>query len=318
MDWISVSITNLNDIQKDNSDIDIQSMQIYSYISSIDIILEAINQLHRVIMNKTSVPFKGEKSIFIENSLHVDDNAYFKHIRAIFGAHPVNITDKSGQWFASWPYNSSIDEYDFQVSLYSNKVNQNDIVFGIKFNELESFLDQRYSYLNKLIEAIDSQYNDYLRLKRSQPIRKNKNVINQLKILHEEAKVRLNNDYYVYAIVDLLKLFNTKITPSSDIELLYKEKLYTVVEEVYHNLQEMEIVDLLTDKVLYPEYPSALSYEMPKLLSYLSHPTDDHLFDYYIEQINNKSNKKIIIHRDDSDDLIFLKIKIIMYYKMWI
>jgi len=77
MDWITVAVTNINDMKKDNSNIDIQSMQIYSYISSIDIISEAITQLYRVIVNKKTIPFKGEKSIFTDNSLFKDDNDYF-------------------------------------------------------------------------------------------------------------------------------------------------------------------------------------------------------------------------------------------------
>lgn len=318
MDWISVAITNINEIKKDNSNIDIQSMQIFSYISSIDIILEAIQQLHRVIINKTSIPFKGEKSIFLDNTLDKDDNHYFKHIRAIFGAHPVNIKDEKGQWFASWPYSSQMEGYDFQVALYSNITDQTDITFGIKFSELEEFLHQRYSYLNILIKTIDNQYDDYLTLKKSQPIIKNQDIIKQLEILYDEAKDRLNNDYYVYAIVDLLKLFKTQISSNNLIECQYKEKLYEVVEEIYHNLQEMKITDLLTDKILNPEYPSSLSYEMSKLLSFLSHPINDHLFDYYIKRINDESNKQIIIHSNDSNDLILLKVKIMMFYKMWI
>ena len=318
MDWISVAIESLNDLKKDDSNIDIQSMQIFSYISSIDIIVEAVQQLHRVIINRTSVPFKGEKSIFLDNTSNKDDNHYFKHIRAVFGAHPVNIIDEKGQWFASWPYSSHIEGYDFQVTLYSNMIDQDDITFGIKFNELEEFLHQRYSYLNTLIKTIDNQYDDYITSKISLPIIKNQDVIKQLQILHVEAKDRLNSDYYIHAIIDLFKLFKTQISPNNDIELEYKEKLYTVVDEIYHNLQEMKITDLLTDKVLYPNYPSSLSYEISKLLSFLSLPTNNHLFDYYIKRINAKSNKQIIIDSNDSNDLIFLKVKIMMFYEMWI
>ena len=204
------------------------------------------------------------------------------------------------------------------MSLYSNQVDQDDIVFGIKFSELEGFLYQRYSYLNKLIEIIDFEYDNYISLKKSQPIEAKPEIIKQLEILHNEAKDRLNNDYYVYAILDLLRLFNTNMSSNHDLELLYKDKLSEVIEEIYQNLQEMKIVDLLTDKILYPDYPSSLSYELSKLLPFLSHPINDPLFDYYIKQINNKSNKQIIIYNTDSKDLIFLKIKMMMYYEMWI
>ncbi len=80
----------------------------------------------------------------------------------------------------------------------------------------------------------------------------------------------------------------------------------------------MEIIDLSTDKILYPDYPSSLSYEMSKLLPILSHPIYDPLFDFYLKQINDKSNKTIVIYDEDSYDVIFLKVKILMYYDMWL
>ncbi len=199
MDWISVAIRNLYDMKNDNTNIDVLSMQTYLYISSIDIIFEAIIQLHRVLACDNSIPFKNDNSVFQKNTPfeHMDDNTYFKHIRATFGAHPVNLNDKSGQWFASWPYKDSMDEYDFQVRLYSNKPKQEDITFGIKFNELNNFLNLRYSYLNNLIEMINNQYNNYVLEKKERIISTDKNIIKQLEILLEEGKDRLNNDYYV-------------------------------------------------------------------------------------------------------------------------
>lgn len=320
MDWISVAIRNIDDMKNDHTNVDILSMQIYSYISAIDIIFEAITQLNRVLTGSNSIPFKNDNSIFQKNTLFrfMDDNTYFKQIRAIFGAHPVNINHQSGQWFASWPYNQSIDDHDFQVRLYSNKINQDDITFGIQFKELDEFLNSRYLYLDTLIKIIDNQYNEYILEKNKQPIKSNKNTIKQLEILLEEAKNRLDNDYYIYAVVDLLKIFNTKLLSDHSLEKKYKEELKKVIDEIYKNLQNMEIIDLLTDKILYPDYPSSLSYEMSKLLPILSHPTYDPLFNFYLKQINEKSNKEILIYEDDSDDLIFLKVKILMFYNMWI
>ncbi len=319
MDWISVAIRNINAMKNDNANIDVLSMQTYLYISSIDIIFEAIKQLQRVLAGNNSIPFENDNSIFQKNTSfeYMDDNTYFKHIRATFGAHPVNLKNKNGQWFASWPYNHSIDD-DLQVLLYSNKINQDDITFGIKFSELNNFLNSRYSYLNDLIEMIDNQYNTYVLEKKEQIINTDNNIVKQLEILLEEAKERLNNDYYVYAIIDLLKIFNTQLSSNNSLGKKYKEELKKVIDEIHKNLQNMEIVDLLTDNILYPDYPSSLSYEMSKLLPILSHPTYDPLFDFYLKQINNKSNKEIVIYENDSNDEIFLKVKILMYFKMWL
>lgn len=320
MDWISVAIRNLYDMKNDNTNIDILSMQTYLYISSIDIVFEAIKQLHRVLAGDNSIPFEKDNSVFKKNTPfeYMDDNSYFKHIRAIFGAHPINLKDKNGQWFASWPYNHSVDDDDFQVRLYSNKLDQEDISFGIKFNELNNFLNLRYSYLNDLIEMINNQYHNYVLEKKEQIINTDKNIVKQLEILFEEAKNRLNNDYYVYNVIDLLKIFNTELSSNHSLEKKYKKELKKVIDEIHKNLQNMEIVDLLTDNILHPDYPSSLSYEMSKLLPILSHPTADPLFNFYLKQINEKSNKEIIIYEDDSNNEIFLKVKILMYYDMWL
>lgn len=50
MDWISVAIRNLHCFPALDSNIDVRVMQIYSLISSIDIVNEAVMQLHRVFL----------------------------------------------------------------------------------------------------------------------------------------------------------------------------------------------------------------------------------------------------------------------------
>ncbi|RLA84416.1 MAG: hypothetical protein DRG78_01460 [Epsilonproteobacteria bacterium] len=317
MDWISVALTNVNNIKEDNLDINRKSMQVFSYISSIDIIYEAINQLHRVIVDENSIPFKNNVTIFTNNTLDKDDNEYFKHIRSIFGAHPVNIKDENGKLFASWPYDSHTKDYDLQVSLYSNNVGQNDITFGIKFSELHEFLYQRYTYLNTIIDNIDIQYDKYIAQKKSQLIEKNENITQQLEILQHEAKDRLNNEYYTSTIDDLLQLFDTNDLLEDNIESQYRKELTKVIDEIFRNLQEMNIVDLSTHNIIYPDYSPSLTYEISKLLPILSLGNNDPMFSYYIKRINNESNKQIIIDEEDSYNLIFLKIKTIMYYKMW-
>ncbi len=132
----------------------------------------------------------------------------------------------------------------------------------------------------------------------------------------KKQTIDYDNDYYVHSIAHLLKLLNTKLSPSNILEKQYKEELNKVTKEIHENLQQMKIVDLLTDKILYPDYPKALSYEMSKLLPLLSNPTSDPLFSYYIKQTNDKSNHQIILlMKMQICDI--LKVKILMYYKIW-
>jgi len=122
MDWIDVStsrISNVNLNANNIKDINLFSTEVFFYISMIDIIFESIKQLHRVIIDINSVPFFNEKSCF-SNHNYSNDNDYFKHIRAIFGAHPVNLRDKENEkWFASWPvFDQSVNKkYDLMVYL---------------------------------------------------------------------------------------------------------------------------------------------------------------------------------------------------------
>jgi hypothetical protein len=319
MDWISVSIRTINFPTKKINNLDSQTIEVYMYISLIDIIYEAINQLHRVLIDNKTIPFQNQNNIF-KDTTGKDDNEYFKHIRSIFGAHPVNIKDKDGQqWFASWPYPSDNEKYDFQVSLYSNDLNKQDIIFGIKFSKLNEFLFQRYTYLNTLIDEIDEQFKQYCLRKQNQLIERKNNILEQLDILTKESRDRLNNDYYVNIIEDLKILFDTKLDYSLELfEIKYKKKLKEVMNEVLNNLQKMEIVDLKTDKIIFPDYNSQIFYELSKLLICLTHDNYDPLFSHYIKQINKKSTNEIILNENDSREELYLKLKIIMYYKMWI
>lgn len=318
MDWISVAIRTINYPEQDTNDLDSKTMKVYTYISSIDIIYESINQLHRVLIDRDSIPFSNDKTIFKDNILFRDDNSYFKQIRAIFGAHPVNIEDKNGKWFASWPYSSDTKEYDIQVSLYSNELKKEDIIFGLRFKELKEFLFYRYSYLQKLINEIDSQFKEYCSEKKLRPINKTNNISKQLEILLKESKDRLNNDYYIGVVESLIILFNVQLDSSiKPFEINYKNELQKVVDEVINNLQEMKILDLETHKIVFPDYNNDISYELSKILVFLSEENYDPLLGFYIKRINEYSTNEIELNENDSKEVLFLKIKIIMYYKMW-
>lgn len=97
MDWISVSVRYLMNFPELPENIDVKALQVYSLISSIDIAVEALQQLHRIIESDHKLerwPFKKSANVFKNKTpylSHEDDDAYFKSIRAIFGAHPTNL-----------------------------------------------------------------------------------------------------------------------------------------------------------------------------------------------------------------------------------
>ena len=63
MDWITVAVRYLKKLPRFSDDIDIKVIQVYSIISSIDIVYEAISQLHRVLKNTKKPPFDGDDVI---------------------------------------------------------------------------------------------------------------------------------------------------------------------------------------------------------------------------------------------------------------
>ncbi|WP_240537113.1 hypothetical protein [Marinomonas flavescens] len=145
MDWISVSVRHLDNAPKFDSNIDVKCMQIYSLISSIDLISASVNQLHRVFVNEKTVPFKGEKKCFHNRLIErEDDNTYFKTLRACFGAHPVELNQSNSKRFASWPFKSYLNNADLTVHLYSREIGEEDLTLDVYISELLKFLTTRY------------------------------------------------------------------------------------------------------------------------------------------------------------------------------
>lgn len=167
MDWITVSTEyiNLTEIKANNANI--ISMQVYSMITSYDIIIESVIQLHRVFFDTDKSPFNDETAIF---NKEVSDKSYFKQIRAMFGAHPVNLTgldgDKGKQYFASWSSARLASKHDMSVFLYSNIPGEPDIDFGIDFELIHKLALKYFNHLNEIMEEIEKQYRESLCEKR--------------------------------------------------------------------------------------------------------------------------------------------------------
>lgn len=275
MDWITVAVEY---ISKYKIKTQTSSIEVYSYISSIDIVWEAIIQLNRVIFQTTKVPFSKDKTCFSNNIFNQTDNIYFKTIRACFGAHPVNLSDPTNpknekkKRYACWSGNHFGDG-DFSVYLYSNQTNEENILLSIYFNQINDFFEKRYNYLNNIIKEIDLQFKQFCNLQSQIPIEKNDDTLEQLYILQIESKNRLNNNYYNYLIGRLILLFSTSVSHPKNEPMVneYREKLKALVEKVYYNLQNMKIEDL--DDNLLNLSPKLISngwgYWMEKLCQYL-------------------------------------------------
>lgn len=310
MDWIDVAIDYIVNKESLSDSINIKCMQAYTYISAIDIVWQSIQQLHRAIISKNSVPFSGEKKIFTDNTISCDDNEYFKHIRAVFGAHPVNL-NKEGKWFASWPTDHVYLQYDYTVILYNANVDNEHMVFGYRVNELDEFLITRYGYLNLLIEELENQYQSYKKEKANQKIGLSNCIIEQLVILKSEAENRLNNDYYLYIITELLLLYQTNSTLEYNKKAVdkYLNECNKLVEEILVNLQNMELIDLENGYLIDLEHPNEIHYPLSKIYESLREKSNE-LYDYYLNKISMFLKDFVTIMPDMNDDEVFLLIKV--------
>lgn len=269
MDWITVSMEYIDDVRNGKRSC-LQSMEMFAYIASIDVVWEAVQQLHRVLFNTDKIPFKNENKCFNEKLLEQDDNDYFKTLRASFGAHPVNLKgeEKGEKYFASW---SGDFLGNYSVLLYSNKVGNGFRTLYLKMNELNKFLDKRYNYLYQLMDEIDRQYEEFKHEMKNIPIKRVDDIYNQLLILQEESNKRMH--LYDTLIKELTMIFNVEITniENENMVIEYKEELKPLVNDIYKSLQDMDNNEI-NDDILYQtseKLPNGYGYFISKLTDYI-------------------------------------------------
>lgn len=324
MDWISVAVSYLSEhpipIQKANDDL--TSVNVYTYISCVDMVFEAIKQLYRVLVSEKGQPFENESTIFTENEYCKNDNDYFKLIRSCFGAHPVNLNDyfTSGEAkerrFASWS-GGHFSRRDYGVVLYSNRLDIPNIFFDISFSEVDSFLVRTYSYLNELIRLIDEDEEETKRRLRKKTIRVDANPVNQLEILEAENKARYNNDYYQYIINELKLIFGTQISnPDNLIKVnQYRNILKPIIDQLRSVLQEMELDEVKA----YEEsnhHGRALPHSVSNGLSELSECiySDSFTYPIFLPSLIRYISPAVIITGDETEEELYVLAKTAFYY----
>lgn len=317
MDWITVSIRHLENAPDFDKNIDVRVMQMFSLISSIDLISESITQLHRVFINPKTLPFAGDKKCFA-NRLFADedDNSYFKTIRACFGAHPVNLNKSNTKRFASWPFDSRSNTAELTVHLYSSNINDEDLPLHLNRNELLEFLTTRYDYLDVIADKIESLFIEYQKNLSKQLIESKFDPLEQLYVLKAESVKRLDNDYYNGEIDELIMIFEAEVTDPNLVPIAdsYKHSLLPLIEEIKTNLQSMNIVDLENAYELRvrSDLRRELSYELGKFYSWIHGDRYDPLLHYYFERFNAVTGGKFNFNNTDEINLTFLKAKLML------
>ena len=279
MDWITVSVEHINSISVDYRK-NMSSIEVYAFISAIDIIVEAVQQLHRVIHNKKAALYGKDRDIFKDNKLNQNDLEYFKTLRSCFGAHPVNLKEpgfenkEEKRRFASWSTNPYENE-TYCVILYSNQHTENWIPLTISLSQILLFGSKYYEYIDNLSESLKKQYDEFASEKITKQIPTPKSIVEHLDILLEESKSRLDSVVYRSILKELKIYFETEITSEDNAELVdkYRKDLVPLISEIHEHLQNMDFSDLKHENLLYPE-----SKELPTGWEYWKNELVEHVF----------------------------------------
>ena len=149
---------------------ELQTSELLLLIFYVDILLEATDQIYRVLYNTSKLEIISEKEIFVnkpEAYSKLDDREYFKELRAIFGAHPVNLRDPDGKKrFADIPmppnpailfgkYPPIKGRYDFYERLWTSTRHDDDTIFmPLKVSEVLEFANVLVERFAKFTERL--------------------------------------------------------------------------------------------------------------------------------------------------------------------
>lgn len=276
MDWIEVVVSTIdikNLSRENNND---ASVKMITFISCVDVLWEAIQQLHRVFFSTDKIPFSGDCTIFKNKLFETDDNKYFKTIRSCFAAHPINLSDYfSGgdakeRRYAGWS-GGNFGTGGFSVYLYSNCPDVKSIRMTIYFDELIRFAESRYNYLNTIMEQIDKVVSDYYSKCKKTAIPQPENICEWIDVLMDETNKRFENDYYSYSLTKLRTIFSTQITDKNNCEIVehLRKRLIPVVNEIHDNLQNMRIADIKSLDIIEGIIPSDCQYFFSKVCEWV-------------------------------------------------
>ena len=267
MDWIDVGVQYIEEFQPSGRHGLQNCIEIYSFITAIDIIYEAIISLFWVLQKngedgaRGRTPFYQKKGCFsaVANTSITDDR-FFKELRACCGAHPTDLEtlisdDEAGKKqyrFASWTYIEN--SKSFNVMLYPESTTGKTITIKVFYSELIEYFEQRFSYLNTLMERIDALYAGFKAEKANEPIPKSSDPLEQLRTLKTANIQRLNNEYYDEIIDQFICFLNTDFESKANEALIenYRAKLVSEIETLYHNIQQLDYRDMPLDKLLNP------------------------------------------------------------------
>lgn len=320
MDWIIVAVEHINSMAEDNTK-SMSAMEVFTCIASVDIIIEAVQQLHRVIQNTDPLLFKDETDVFEGNQFFQNDYRYFKTIRSCFGAHPVNLEEPGSpqntklRRFASWPYAIWKNE-TASIILHSNQKDEKDIFLSIDLQQILRYGNKYYQHLIVLGDSLEKQYEQFAAEKRREMIPSPENPIEHLSVLLEASKNRLDKGEYKSHIEEMQLLYKTPVTNDANVELVtgYRKDLQLLIADIHNHLQYMDDSALVYEDILYPRFPDSSDgwgYWCEKMTEYIfSNSCPPGLWE---PQIRKRIEPYVQLQYSSYDEL-YLLVKATLYY----
>lgn len=261
MDWICVGVEGTS-----NMDIKLKgigynhknSIALLQYIIVIDQIVDSVKLLHKVLeainvgSTQISYPYKKSDDIF---SKPVSDDVFFKHIRAVFGMHSIDLNagidgerQKGGKFYASWPAFGMPGEDDFVVQIYNNSPGyEPSEVLGISLENLNIFVRERYDTLVTLTQKVSEvTYTLEASYKGVSITLKNDDLVEDVQVLLQENNKRFGvlNGGYEFLLLYFKEMFSVaadakKYDFGGNILEAYNEHLKKIFNEIKNNLENM-------------------------------------------------------------------------------
>lgn len=196
-----------------------------------------------------------------------DDDSFFKFIRSIAFAHPLdtshpNFLLKVKKEILFCPFiRQNIFQNDFpniSFTLYSSAISET-IVFSIQFTELQEYVKRKYSQINiarehqlDVIEKFNKKWRKRLVLRTETP----------LDALRDICKILKKRYHSTFEIENIISLLTCKVTFNKNLNpvLEYRDAIIALLPKLY------DYVDSLCDEELYPTSLFDAIHSLPAII----------------------------------------------------
>lgn len=286
--WFGIFLEEFNeyDIGKIlEMEIDKAVIEIINFLSISNGIVDTFVGLNLIIEKITTLKIEIENVSFRKtrqsNNTHDDyfdigrynDLDYFKHIRAVYGQHPSNLSFSNGKrGFSSWPFISNriaLDcfESDYYVNVYFDLSLQG---WGHKFhlylNEVKSFIHNMINSIENMIDTIFGIVDSYIIESCPGEIEgfHNLEISTKIKVLKEEIVRRCSFDDYHYLLQSVIEIENMSEYSKDSIFLdeakVYEDSINISLNEIHDVVSTCSNQDLNYYSMFYESIMSTIGH----------------------------------------------------------